>query len=73
MVVTYILQGENEGQSQRRNYRGTRIYRRRQDGEQQGVEEREGRQGRVSRGYLYPCIFPNWVLSNTHNSNIRYM
>lgn len=40
-------EGENEeGQNQRRNYRGTRIYRRRQDGEQQGIEEREGRQGR---------------------------
>ena len=52
-TCTCTLQGENEeGQSQRRNYRGTRIYRRRQDGEQQGVEEREGRQGRVSRGDL---------------------
>ena len=53
MVVTCVSQGENEeGQSQRRNYRGTRIYRRRQDGEQQGVEERDRHQGHVSRGDL---------------------
>ena len=42
------LQGDDdENQTQRKNYRGTRVYRRRVDGQQQG----EPRQGRVSQHY----------------------
>lgn len=44
-----VKEGENmneEKQTQRKNFRGTRVYRRRQDGEQHGGEEHEGRQGR---------------------------
>ena len=48
--LNFNTKGENmneEKQTQRKNFRGTRVYRRRQDGEQHGGEEQEGRQGRV--------------------------
>lgn len=74
------LQGENEeGQGQRRNYRGTRVYRRRQDGEQQGTEEGEGRHGRVSGGDLFTLYPPKlstlecYQMPSANDNNIMVM